>query len=262
MDELPPIVPPENPVRPQYGRGLGPGEAFRWLGAGWSDLIRDPVSSMLYGLIVFVVSVVAVYGIYALSLDYILFPALAGFVVVGPILAIGLYEKSRRIASGERFALANMLAVRPRSGGQVLFVGVLLLALALIWMRAAILLYALFFSVRGFPGLDLVVETLFTTSHGWSLLVVGTLVGGVFAAFAFAISVFSIPMLLDRQVDALSAMGTSVALVWNNFPVMVTWGVIVLVLAALGIAAGLIGLILVFPLLGHATWHAWVAMRD
>ena len=210
----------------------------------------------------FLVSVVAVYGIYALSLDYILFPALAGFVVVGPVLAIGLYEKSRRISAGEPLAFRNMVAVHPQSGGQVLFVGVLLLVLALVWMRAAVLLYALFFGVRGFPGLDSIIDTLFTTSHGWALLLIGTLVGGVFAAFAFAISVFSIPMLLDRRVDAFTAMGTSTALVWNNFPVMVTWGAIVLVLTALGIAAGLVGLVLIFPLLGHATWHAWVAMRD
>ena len=262
MDQLPPIVPPENPSRPQYGRDRGPGDAFRWLGSGWRDLIRNPGSSLFYGLLVFLVSVASVYGIYALSLDYILFPALAGFVVVGPVLAVGLYEKSRRIAAGERFTLSNMLAVRPQSGGQVLFVGVLLLVLALIWMRAAVLLYALFFGVRGFPGLENVAEILFTTSHGWSLLVIGTLTGGVFAAFAFAISVFAVPMLLDRRVDAFTAMGTSVALVWNNFPVMVTWGAIVLVLTGLAMAAGLVGLLLVFPLLGHATWHAWVAMRD
>ena len=262
MDQIPPIVPPENPSRPQYGRNLGPGEAFRWLGAGFRDCLRDPLSSLFFGLVVFLVSAVAIYLIYVLSLDYILFPALAGFVVVGPVLAVGLYEKSRRIAAGESFALSDMLRVRPRSGGQILFVGVLLLVLALIWMRAAVLLYALFFGVRGFPGLDGVLEVLFTTSHGWSLLLVGTLIGGVFAAFAFAISVFAIPMLLDRPVDALTAMGTSVALVWNNFPVMVTWGAIVLLLTLLGMAAGLIGLLLVFPLLGHATWHAWVRMRD
>lgn len=262
MDELPPIVPPENPGRPQYDRNVKPGEALRWLGAGWQDLIRNPGGSLVYGILVFLVSVVAIYGIYALSLDYILFPALAAFIVVGPVLAIGLYEKSRRISAGEPFAFMDIVSVRPQSGGQVLFVGVLLLVLALLWMRAAVLLYALFFGVRGFPGLDSIIDTLFTTSHGWALLLIGTLVGGVFAAFSYAISVFSIPMLLDRRVDAFTAMGTSTALVWNNFPVMVTWGAIVLVLTALGIAAGLVGLVLIFPLLGHATWHAWVAMRD
>ena len=262
MDELPPIVPPQDAGRPRYHREAGPGDAFRWLAAGWRDLLRNPLTSLLYGVLVFLVSVVVIVGLYALALDYVLFPALAGFVVVGPILAVGLYEKSRRIARREPCALADMLRAGPAAGGQLLFVGVLLLVLVLLWMRAAVLLYALFFGVRGFPGTDQLVASLFTTSHGWGLLVVGTLVGGVFAAFAFAVSVFAIPMLLDRRVDAFSAMGTSMALAWHNFPVMVTWGTIVLLLTGLGLAAGLVGLVLVFPLLGHATWHAWVAMRD
>ena len=93
------------------------------------------------------------------------------------------------------------------------------------------------------------------------MLIVGTAVGGLFAAFSFAISAFSIPMLLDERIDALTAMGTSMALVWNNLPVMLAWGAIVLALFVLGLATGLLGLIVVFPLLGHATWHAYRAMQ-
>ena len=87
------------------------------------------------------------------------------------------------------------------------------------------------------------------------------MVGGLFAAFSFAISAFSIPMLLDERLDAFTAMGTSMALVWNNLPVMLTWGAIVLVLFLLGLVTGMLGLIVVFPLLGHATWHAYKAIR-
>jgi uncharacterized membrane protein len=93
------------------------------------------------------------------------------------------------------------------------------------------------------------------------MLVVGTAVGGLFAAFSFAISVVSIPMLLDKPVDALTAMGRSLALVWHNLPVMLVWGAIVLALFLVSIATGLLGLILVVPLLGHATWHAYEAVR-
>ena len=89
------------------------------------------------------------------------------------------------------------------------------------------------------------------------MLAVGSAVGGLFAAFAFAISVFSVPMLLDRRVDALTAMGTSMKLVWNNLAPLLTWGFIVCLLFAICVATGLIGLILLFPLLGHATWHAY-----
>ena len=93
------------------------------------------------------------------------------------------------------------------------------------------------------------------------MLVVGTVVGGLFAAFSFAISTFSIPMLLDQKTDAFTAMGTSISMVWNNLPVMIAWGVIVLALFLLCVATGLLGLIVVFPLLGHATWHSYEAMK-
>ena len=92
------------------------------------------------------------------------------------------------------------------------------------------------------------------------MLIVGTAIGGLFAAFAFAISVFAVPMLLDRRVDALTAMGTSMKLVWNNLPPMIAWGAMVLLLFAVCVATGLIGMIVIFPLLGHATWHAYRAV--
>jgi uncharacterized membrane protein len=236
--------------------------AFRWLAMGWHDLLIEPAPSLLYGLGVFIVSAAIVAGLSAFGWDYILFPAFAGFMVVGPVLAIGLYEKSRRIAAGQPASLANMIVVDPASGGQVLFTGVLLCLLMLLWMRAAVIVYALFFGLLPFPGLQHVAAILFTTPTGWALLIVGTLVGALFAAFSFAISAFSVPMLLEERLDALTAMGTSMQLVWNNLPVMLTWGAIVLALFLLCLATGLLALVVVFPLLGHGTWHAWRAIRS
>ncbi len=123
----------------------------------------------------------------------------------------------------------------------------LLFLLTLLWMRAAVIVYALFFGLRPFPGLDHIIPMLFTTAIGWAMLVVGSAVGGLFAAFAFAISAFSIPMLLSERTDALTAMGTSMALVWNNLPVMLTWAAIMLALIVVGIATGLLGMIVIFP---------------
>jgi len=130
-----------------------------------------------------------------------------------------------------------------------------------LWMRAAVIVYALFFGLRPFPGLDHVAEMLFTTPTGWAMLLVGSVVGGLFAAFSFAISTFSVPMLLDQDVDAFTAMGTSISMVFRNLPVMFTWGVIVLALFLVSVATGLLGLIVVFPLLGHATWHSYKAIK-
>jgi uncharacterized membrane protein len=252
-----PRLPPDNP----YRRQLAPGAAWQWLAAGWRDMLVEPAGSLAYGFLVFVVSLAVVAGLLAFGWDYILLPALAGFMVVGPLLAVGLYEKSRRIAAGRLVSLSDMVLVHPASGGQILFTGVLLCLLMLLWMRAAVILYALFFGLLPFPGFDQVSAVLFATPAGWALLVVGTLVGALFAAFSFAISAFSIPMQLEERVDALTAMGTSMALVWNNLPVMLTWGVIVLVLFLLSLATGLLGLIVVFPLLGHGTWHAYRAIH-
>ncbi len=98
-------------------------------------------------------------------------------------------------------------------------------------------------------------------STGWAMLLAGIIVGGLFAAFSFAISAFSVPMLLDEKSDAFTAMGTSMALVWNNLPVMLAWGAIVVALFLLSAVTGLLALIVVFPLLGHATWQAYKAVR-
>lgn len=261
MTTIPAVVPPL-PRDNDWKRHHTQATAFRWLTAGWRDLRVQPLTSLFYGVLVFLVSVGTVIGLFAFGLDSILFPALAGFVVVGPILATGLYEKSRRVAAGEPVSLITMIFVRPASGGQVLFTGVLLCLLMLLWMRAAVIVYALFFGLRSFPGLQQVVAMLFTTPPGWAMLVVGTAVGGLFAAFSFAISTFSIPMLLEERVDALTAMGSSMALVWNNLSIMLAWGAIVLVLFLFSVATGLVGLIVVFPVLGHGTWHAWRAFRS
>lgn len=249
------------PLSAQRRRNLPAGAALSWLGAGWRDLWRDPGPSLVYGLAVFAVSAVIVWGLFRLGLDYILFPALAGFMVMGPLLAIGLYQKSRAIEQGEPVSLSRMIFVRAASGGQVWYTGAILSLLMLVWMRAAVIIYALFFGLRPFPGLHEVAAMLFGTPIGWAMLLVGTVVGGLFAAFSFAISAFAIPMLLDERVDAFTAMGTSISMVWNNLPVMIAWGAIVLALFLVAVATGLLGLIVVFPLLGHATWHSYRALR-
>jgi uncharacterized membrane protein len=129
-------------------------------------------------------------------------------------------------------------------------------------MRAAIIIYALFFGWNPLPdGIQPALDILLTTQQGAAMLIVGSVVGALFAAFSLAISAFSIPMMYDRQVDALTAMGHSWALVWNNRRAMIVWGAIVLALFALSLATALLGLVIVFPLLGHATWHAYKATR-
>lgn len=258
---IPKIVPPL-PRENRRARNLPWRTAVDWLRAGWSDMWTNPLPSLLYGFGVFVISAGIVWFLFRNELDYALFPALAGFMVVGPLIANGLYEKSRRLEEGKHTSFAAMVFVRPRSNYQALFMGVLLLGLFLLWMRTAVLLYALFFGIVPFLGTDEILPMLFLTPTGWALLLVGSAVGALFAAFSFSISVFAVPMLLQEKTDALSALGISMAMVWSNLTVMLAWGAIVLILFLLSVGTGFLGLIIVFPVLGHATWHAYRALRE
>lgn len=253
---------PALPKAVDHNRHLPATAALQWLALGWRDLWNRPLPSLLYGLGIALLSLLVIGAMVNFGWAQILFPALAGFWVVGPLLATGLYEKSRRLEAGEAVTFWNMVFPGRGGGTHLLYVGTILLMLMLVWMRAAVLLYALFFGVHPFPGFDQIITMLFTSATGITMLFVGTAIGGLFAAFAFGISAFSIPMMLDRRLDAFSAMGLSMSLVWNNLPAALLWAAIVLGLTAIGLATGLIGLIIIFPLLGHATWHAYAAVRD
>lgn len=165
--------------------------------------------------------------------------------------------KARSSAGGGRPTLGRILLFRPASGGQVAYAGMLLGLLVLFWLRAADLLYALFFGLQPFPGAKEALVNVLTTPRGWTLIATGALVGGLFAGFAFAISVFSIPMLVSTRRDALTAMGLSFSMTMQNLRPMLAWGAIVTVGLALSVLTGLAGLLVIFPLLGHGTWHAW-----
>ena len=165
MTTIPPVVPPL-PIEQRYARDLASGAAFGWLRDGWRDLAINPGPSLLYGLLVFLLSAGIVAGLIWLAWDFALFPAIAGFLVFAPALAIGLYDKSRALEVGEQVSLRHMLLPHARAGGQVIFTGALLCGVMLLWMRAAVIIYALFFGVRPFPGLDHIAPMLFTTTTG------------------------------------------------------------------------------------------------
>lgn len=261
MDSLPALQPPTQRAL-SLNRHLNSDEAYRWLRAGWDDFSSEELgASVIYGVFVFALSVLLVGGLFWIGADYVLFPAMGAFLVFAPALAMGLYEKSRRRMAGESISLDHMIYAQSKSPYQLFYIGLILLLLGLLWMRSAVLIYALFFGFHQFPGFGPLLASLFLTPTGWSLLFVGSLFGALFAALGFAISAISIPMLLNERVDAFTAMGASITLVWNNLPVMLTWGGIVLSAFIICMLSGLLGLVVVFPVLGHATWHAYVAIR-
>lgn len=260
LEPLPALRRPDRP-RPTYARDLPARAALDWLAAGWADLRAQPWPSIAYGGLLVLLSLVVLALLEATGLLYLALPAVAGFLIVGPFLAIGLYEKSRRRARGETTSLARMLAVRPASGAQLAYAGLLLGLLVLFWLRAADLLYALFFGLQPFHGAGDALLDVMTTPRGWMLVLVGGAVGGLFAAFAFALSLFSVPMLMVERRDALTALGLSFSMTTHNLRPCLGWGAIVAAGLAVSTLTGFVGLALIFPLLGHGTWHAYCAIH-
>lgn len=251
------------PLKPEdaLARNLPARVALDCLAAGWRDFRRNPLASLAYGLLLFLLSVGVIWALHRFGLLYLALPALAGFMILGPFLAIGLYQKSRALAGGEGAHLADMRHSRAAAGAQLAYAGLLLCLLLLFWLRAADLLYALFFGLQPFPGAGEAVVNTFTTLRGWMLLLTGGFVGALFAGFAFAVSVYAIPMLVSEPRDALTAFGLSFAMVTRNPGPSLAWGAIVTLGIAFSILTGLLGLIVVFPVLGHGTWHLFRAVR-
>lgn len=230
---------------------------WEWLANGWKDMWATPAISLVYGFVFFAVSVCLTSGLMVLDLLPLVLPLAAGFMLMGPLLAMGLYETSRRRARNETLTLLQALFVNPAAPAQLGFIGVVLMIVLLVWIRIATLLFAIFYGTASFPPFQEFVPMLLFTFQGLSLLAVGSVIGGILAFTIFAFSAISVPMLLDRDIDAITALIASVDTVRQNFMPMLLWAWLIAVLIGFGIATLFVGLIITFPLIGHATWHAY-----
>ena len=226
-------------------RGLADFEAYR------SDVIFICLIYPLAGILL-------AWLTFGYQLLPLLFPLASGFALIGPLAAVGLYEMSRRREQGHRISWIDALGVTRAPGfGAILVLGLLLLAIFLLWMLAATMIYQLTLGPEPPVSIATFVHDVFTTPAGWMMIAVGMGVGFLFALLVLSISVVSFPLLLDRDVGVYGAVSTSVRAVAANPGPMALWGLIVAGGLVIGMLPAFLGLIVVLPVLGHATWHLY-----
>lgn len=233
---------------------------WRWLGAGVRDMRRAPHLSLGYGLLVVGGGAAVILLLWETGLAALVPVAFGMFAIFGPLLAVGLYEMSRRIEAGERPRLFPVKFAGPRSPLQLAFIGFFLMFAALVWARSAMLLYALFTNgtyepFSEFPSFAI------STGPGLAMIAIGTIVGAAIAFAIFLLTVASVPMMMNERTDVFTAIGVGMEAMRKSPGAMLLWAWLIAVLTAAGIATFLVGLAIAFPLLGHATWHAYREIR-
>jgi uncharacterized membrane protein len=224
---------------------------------GWRDVLAAGPFSLFFGAVYAVAGLVLIWLALRGGGTHLVFPLLSGFLLVGPVTAVGLYEVSRRLQAGEPLRWGGVATAFMRHGGfQIALLGFVLAFIGLAWFKVATILYAIFYGATPL-SFDALVDSVTTTFDGLRFALVGNAVGALMAVTVFAISVVSVPMLLDRDVDAVTAMLTSVEAVRASPRAFISFGLMVVTLVGIGMALFMVGLVVTLPLIGHATWHVY-----
>lgn len=236
-------------------RRLGLADPFRWLANGLRDVRAAPGIAVFYGLCFWCMALLLGW-VFRTRPEYTMSLA-SGCLLLGPFLAMGLYDTSRRREAGLGPELSSSLTCWDSHMGSMGMLVLVLVVLELLWGRASLVVFAVFFNT-GMPSTTGVLQAVFNPQN-WSFVAVYTVVGGVFAALVFSTSVVSIPMILDRDTDALTAGITSLRVVIENPLAMLVWGALITAMVAVSLWFWGVGLLLAGPVLGFASWHAYRA---
>jgi uncharacterized membrane protein len=239
-------------------RRIAPADLMQALARGLDDFSAMPSHAVFLCLIYPLLGVLLISLSLGQSMLPLAFPLAAGFALIGPLAAIGLYELSRRREAGLDTSSRHAFDVwYSPSLGAIVALGLLLMAIFLVWLAVAESIYVADFGYTAPASIRQFVDDVFTTTAGWNLIVVGTGVGFLFAVLVLTISAISFPLLLDRDVGAAVALLTSIRVVLANPLTMALWGFIVAALLVVGSLPCFLGLTVVMPVLGHATWHLY-----
>ncbi|HUL89524.1 MAG TPA: DUF2189 domain-containing protein [Pseudolabrys sp.] len=246
-----------HPSRPAI-RKIGVADLGDALTRGIDDFYAMPTHAMFLCIIYPIVGFVLARLAFGYSVLPLLYPLASGFALVGPVAALGLYELSRRREAGLDTSAAHAFSVFESSSvGAIAALGLLLLVIFGIWVAAANAIYVANFGYASPSSIEEFLHDVLTTRAGWMLIIVGNGVGLLFAVLVLTISAVSFPLLLDRDVGAAVALLTSIRAVARNPFTMAVWGLIVGALLVVGSIPFFIGLTIVMPVLGHATWHLY-----
>lgn len=225
------------------------------LRAGLADFARAPQYGFVIGALFSLVGVVIAFSLVRGGQSLWLLPVAAGFPLIGPFAATGLYEVSRRLETGERLSWAAVLGAGFRDSQLPLFAVFAVFAF-LVWIVLARVIFAVSFGTAEMPNVMTSLEA-FTTGPGILMLVMGTAVGAALAALLFAVSAVSVPMLVDRDIDVVTAMIASFGAVVENRDAMLRWALVIVAAVVVAMLPFFLGMVIVFPVLGHATWHVY-----
>jgi uncharacterized membrane protein len=227
------------------------------LRAGWSDFRAAPGYGIFFASVYVLAGWLIIYALTASGQLWWTLPAAAGFPILGPFIACGFYEISRRLEAGEGLDWSGVLGVILRQKDrQIPSIAAVILVFFLFWNFLAHMIFALFMGLQVMTNITSSLAV-FATPSGLLMLSVGSIVGAGFAGVLFSLTVVSLPMLLDREVDFVTAMITSVSVVLHNPVVMLIWGVVIAAILFLSMIPAFLGLLIALPVLGHATWHLY-----